>query len=730
MKDQSKTKKQLIDELAELRQQIAELQQPENQQERAAELLRQSEARYRAVVEDQTELICRFLPGGTLTFVNEAYCRYFDKKCEDLIGSSFISLIPASDRQKVKAHFDSLGPENPVATHEHQVIGKNKEVRWQQWTNRAIFNKRGLIEEFQSVGRDITERKRTEKELSKAHDDLERRVRERTQELLEANKKLEQEIENRKHVENTLRDSEAYMKSILEAAPVGIGLVHNRVFVWVSDRMNEMLGYSEDELLGKSARVSYASDEEFERVGRDKYLEIQERGVGIVETRLKRKDGSIIDVLLCSSPIDPEDHSKGVIFTALDITERKQAEESLRESEERHRLLLESSPDPIVVYDIEGKATYINPAFAQVFGWSSEEVLDRRINFVPQGNWPETKAAIDRMLVGEKIHAFETKRLTKDGRILDIQLSSSLFHDRDGKSAGNIVILRDVTKQKLAEEALRESEENFKALAENANDGILIAVGEGTHVYANSRASEITGYSTAELLEITLHEFTAPDEVEKVAERFRKRLKGENVSGQYETALVRKSGEIFSAELSSGRTVWEGQPASIVIFRDITGRKQVEEALRKREAELEIRASELEELNSALRVLLKRREEDQKDLEEKVLSNVKELVLPYVERLKKSALDAKQDTYVNILESNLTDIVSPFVRQLSSSYLALTPTEIHVANLVKEARDTKTIAELLNMSPRTVESHRQNIRNKLGLKNKKANLRSHLLSIQ
>jgi DNA-binding CsgD family transcriptional regulator len=151
--------------------------------------------------------------------------------------------------------------------------------------------------------------------------------------------------------------------------------------------------------------------------------------------------------------------------------------------------------------------------------------------------------------------------------------------------------------------------------------------------------------------------------------------------------------------------------------------------LRKREAELEIRANELEELNSALRVLLKRREEDQKEIEEKVLSNVKELVLPYVERLKKSVLGAEQSTYVNILESNLEDIVSPFVRKLSSTYLGLTPTEIHVANLVKEARDSKTIAQLLNMSPRTVESHRQNIRKKLGLKNKKVNLRSHLLSI-
>jgi PAS domain S-box-containing protein len=404
-------------------------------------------------------------------------------------------------------------------------------------------------------------------------------------------------------------------------------------------------------------------------------------------------------------------------------------EEALQESEERHRLLLEASPDPIVVYDIEGKATYINPAFEQVFGWSSGELLGRLINFVPEESWPETETAIERMLLGERILAFETRRLTKDGRILDIQLSSSLFHDRDGKSAGNIVILRDVTKQRLAAEALRESEENFKALAENANDGILIAVGEGTHVYANSRASEITGYSVAELQEITLHEFTAPDEVEKVSERFRRRLKGENVPDQYETALVRESGEIFPAELSSGSTVWEGQPASIVIFRDITGRKQAEEALRKREAELEIRASELEELNSALRVLLKRREEDQKELEEKVLSNVKELVLPYVERLKKSALGAKQDTYLKILESNLEDIVSPFVRKLSSTYLGLTPMEIHVANLVKEARDTKTIAQLLNMSPRTVESHRQNIRKKLGLKNKKANLRTHLLSI-
>jgi DNA-binding CsgD family transcriptional regulator len=166
------------------------------------------------------------------------------------------------------------------------------------------------------------------------------------------------------------------------------------------------------------------------------------------------------------------------------------------------------------------------------------------------------------------------------------------------------------------------------------------------------------------------------------------------------------------------------------VIVNITERKRVEESLRRREYDLEVQSKNLEEVNAALKVLLKHREEDKAELEEKVVSNVKKLVLPYVERLNKSALGARQHTYLSIIESNLENIVSPFVGKLSSAYLGLTPTEIKVANLVKEARDTKTIAQLLNMSSRTVESHRQNIRKKLGLKNKKINLRTQLLSMQ
>jgi PAS domain S-box-containing protein len=325
-----------------------------------------------------------------------------------------------------------------------------------------------------------------------------------------------------------------------------------------------------------------------------------------------------------------------------ELAERKRTEETLRESEERYRLLLESSPDPIVVYTMEGRATYVNPAFEQTFGFSSEEVLGKPIDFVPEENWPETKKAIENMLRGKKIHLFETKRLTQDGRVLNVQISSTLYRNRDGKPAGNIVILRDISALKQAEKVLKKYHDHLEELVEER-----------------------------------------------------------------------------TAELAKTNTQLE---------QEIEERKRAEDALRKREVELEAQSHHLEEVNTALKVLLKQREDDKKELGENVLSNVKELINPYVERLNKSRLNTNQRTLVNIMESNLENIISPFISKLSSKYFNFTPMEIKVANLVKEGKTNKEIAELLCLSKNTILFHRYNIRSKLGLKNKKINLRSHLLS--
>ena len=147
----------------------------------------------------------------------------------------------------------------------------------------------------------------------------------------------------------------------------------------------------------------------------------------------------------------------------------------------------------------------------------------------------------------------------------------------------NEALRAEIAERKRMEKALRESEENFRALAENAHDGILIAAGEEVYAYANKRAAEITGYSVAELLKLGMKDLTPPDEIEELIDRYRKRLEGRSVPRQYESIVVRKDGKSVPIELTAARTIWQGQTAGMIIFRDITERKRAEEALRESE---------------------------------------------------------------------------------------------------------------------------------------------------
>jgi len=158
-------------------------------------------------------------------------------------------------------------------------------------------------------------------------------------------------------------------------------------------------------------------------------------------------------------------------------------------------------------------------------------------------------------------------------------------------------------------------------------------------------------------------------------------------------------------------------------------RKRIEQDLVKRERELEIKTIDLEEANVALRVLLKKGDEDKNKLEKRLVFNAKGLIEPFLKKLKHSGLNTKQQGYVDIIEFNLNSIISPLMRGLSINHATLTPTEIQIANLVKFGKSTKEIALLLNLSSRTIEVHRNNIRKKINLTNKKINLRTYLQSL-
>ena len=174
------------------------------ERELVEEALQASEQRYRDIVEDQTEFICRFLPDGWLTFINDAYCTYFRLNREECIGKRHSVVLPPEDAQQMKDHLAALTPENPVATISHRTVMPSGEVRWQRWSDRAIFNNEGAVIEYQSVGRDITRQKEIETQLENYKESLEQRVHDRTIELSATNLKLKKEIEDRKKIQKKL----------------------------------------------------------------------------------------------------------------------------------------------------------------------------------------------------------------------------------------------------------------------------------------------------------------------------------------------------------------------------------------------------------------------------------------------------------------------------------------------------------------------------------------------
>jgi len=174
---------------------------------------------------------------------------------------------------------------------------------------------------------------------------------------------------------------------------------------------------------------------------------------------------------------------------------------------------------------------------------------------------------------------------------------------------------------------------------------------------------------------------------------------------------------------------YDGPVMVVVSHEEITALKMAEESLKKREQELEEQKQNLEETNVALKVLLKQRETDKLELEQKFLINVKQMVFPYLDKLKNTRLNPRTKTYIEIIDQHLNDIISPLLQRLSAASIFLTPQEIQVAALIKDGKTSKEIAEILNVSDTTIHFHRKNLRTKFGLKNQKTNLRTRLMSL-
>ncbi|APG26789.1 hypothetical protein A7E78_02310 [Syntrophotalea acetylenivorans] len=282
------------------------------------------------------------------------------------------------------------------------------------------------------------------------------------------------DITARKQAEETLRLSEERLQSVFRVAPAGIGVVRNRVLLEVNQRISEMTGYLPKELIGNSSRMLYPSQKDYEAAGKPKYDQIKAMGTGVVETRWQRKDGSIRDVWLASAPLDPNDLSQGVTFTALDITDHKRAEKALTESEARYRSLFENNHAVMLVLDpATGAVVDANPAAASWYGWSREELCKKNISDINTLlRQEELLSELDRAHRQQAGH-FLFRHRRADGSVRDVEVFSGpvLVSGRSLLYS----IIHDITDKKRTEDAL---EKRILALTRPLDDAICMTFEE------------------------------------------------------------------------------------------------------------------------------------------------------------------------------------------------------------------------------------------------------------
>jgi PAS domain S-box-containing protein len=415
-----------------------------------------------------------------------------------------------------------------------------------------------------------------------------------------------------------------------------------------------------------------------------------------------------------------ENLKQKIALLEQEVKRQRRLNDALKESQHIENTILEKS---LVGYYIvsEGKFRLANPTVIAYTGYSLEELVGRNADFMIHPDDKKNLKKITHERLAQNLSApYEFRIITKRGEIRWMMevIVPILF---EGKPAilGNSM---NITQLKTVEEKLIESEILYRTIFEMTGTSTIIIEDDKTISLVNSEFEKLTGFRKSDTEgKMTWLEVVDQRDHPWMIELHRKILiDPDSVPRNYEFRIVDSSGRLKYLWHTAG--LIPGTRKVISSSMDITELKEKEE-------ELTIKSRSLEDLNAALRVMLKQREQDREELEKTLLSNVKEFVLPYIEKLKNGYMDNNYMTYINLVESSLQEILSPFSRKLSTKFSQLTPKEIQVANLIKDGKSSKEIADLLNVSSSAIDVDRYRIRTKLGLNNKKTNLRSYLVSL-
>lgn len=295
------------------------------------------------------------------------------------------------------------------------------------------------------------------------------------------------DITERKKAQKELRERESTLRSILSSAPIGILMVIDRKLQWANNRFYEMAGYKREELIGQDTEILYSTKEEYLRIGRAIYDQINEEGIGTFEAEFRDKHGSPLHILISGMMKDPNSPSKGFVFSILDITQNKLHQQEAARHHARFKALFDSASAGIVMTDLKAGIVHVNQAYADMLDYTSEELIGRNIRDITSENTLETTVRnIDDLTLGEACTgAFEKQYIRKGGSIIDISVTSSRICNENGDVENLMAVVLDITQTKKTEKALQRALEELKQLksrleAENVYLREEVEVAHGT----------------------------------------------------------------------------------------------------------------------------------------------------------------------------------------------------------------------------------------------------------
>ncbi|OPY65793.1 MAG: putative diguanylate cyclase YegE [Syntrophorhabdaceae bacterium PtaU1.Bin034] len=636
-----------------------------------------------------------------------------------------------------------------------------QEVRDETWINFPVLGRRyceiqylpyavegGSFDRAVVIISDMTERKEAERQLKAYQEHLEKLVEERTEELRKSEEKYRNIFENA-------------VEGMFQTTPDG-------GFLNANPALASMYGFDNPQQLIESISDVRTQLYLYPETRNELMAIIERHGLARnFEHQTRAKDGTIKWASLNCQIV--RDKSGKILYyegTIQDITERKQAEQALREAEEKYRNIFLNATEGIFQVTPDGRPLSLNPAFARIHGYDSPEDLMSHIT-----NIKEIHVDLDRrdefiklLETQGYVYNFEFRMYRKDGSIIWISVNARVVRDENGKMLHRQGTVQDITERKRLQEQIFLQRDLALELARTSSlDKALPLCLETAIKMSGMECGGVWLKNPTGDLELVSSVGISEDVARKLS-RVPEGSGGWTLTMEGKSIFMRPTKELTPTSFAEGYKYIAIIP--IILNHEVTGSFNIlskvleempqqdrialdllaaelgniiarlndqqqlqEEVKRRREAEkaLEAERLNLQETNTALKVLLKHREEDKKELEERFVSNVKQLVLPYIEKLKKTRLEDIQRTEVDFLETNLNEIVSPFLNNIRA--FNFTPRQIEIIALIKEGRTTKEIADLLHVGKGAIDLQRFLIRKRLGLNKDKTNLRSYLLSL-